>query len=253
MSDSRSMRWLIGLVASCAACSITETGNPPAIPAQMGLSVSTSDEMRVSIGGGDGEIVLDQAWVSLGDVRFVAAADCETGGDGTVHAPGPFVADLAAASSVIDFTIAAGDYCAVRVPLLQTQPPLPSGAPAELSGRSVALLGRRSDGVPLIVLSRMTPDADVRSSGEPFSLDRDQPAVLLTFDVSRWFEDVDLDGLEPGPDGRVSIAEGSNPEQLDRFEENLENAFRLLRDADQDGELDSDEEGGELADGDPSD
>ncbi|MBK7774787.1 MAG: hypothetical protein IPI43_11725 [Sandaracinaceae bacterium] len=65
---------------------------------------------------------------------------------------------------------------------------------------------------------------------------------VLSFDVARWFGDLDLDELEVGPDDSIRIDALSNPEALEAFEANMLRALELGADRNGNGTLDTGEE-----------
>lgn len=245
-----SRAWIPLAALTVASCTVTETGNPP-FAAQMALTTDTSDPDTVALGSGVAPVVVQEAWVSIGDVRFVRASECDAPGETEIDIPGPIVAELAGEPSVIEFELGGADYCRVRVPLSRTRAPLPTGAPAEMLDHSLLVRGERADGTPFLLLSRIEREADVRSRGEPFDLGEARRAVVLAFDVARWLTGVDLDGAEVGADGVIRIDERTNDAQLDAFEANVDAALRLFRDTDEDGALDAEERSELLAEGAP--
>lgn len=72
---------------------------------------------------------------------------------------------------------------------------------------------------------------------------------MLSFDVARWFERLDVDSGTAGPDGVIVIDDENNSDLLDEFEDRFEEALELYDDDDDDGRRDDDEE--RLADSDP--
>jgi hypothetical protein len=149
--------------------------------------------------------------------------------------------DVAGASDVRSLNLSGDDYCRLRVPLDRANDPLPAGAPADLENHSIVVLGARSDGTPFHLAADVRREVDVRSRDEPFSVRSDANALLLTFDVSVWFAGVDLDAAEVAG-GEIAIDDSENGELLDAFEENVERAIALYRDANRNGDLDPDED-----------
>jgi hypothetical protein len=231
-----------------AGCSVTETGNPP-LDATMTVTGRSTEPLIASIRSDGGRVRVDAAWVVLGDVRFVMADVCDAPEAGHVDVPGPTFADVTApAPFVVRFELAPDAYCRVRVPLARALDPLPSGPPAAILDRAILVEGRRDDGVPFSVASRVTPEIDVRSRTAPFRLDDGGRSLHLAFDVARWFDGVDLDAAVIGGDGRIRVEDGTNDEILDAIESNAEESIELFRDDDADGTLDDDEDVEPLAD-----
>jgi hypothetical protein len=227
---------MVALAVIATACTVTETGNPP-FAGQMALTADTSDPDVVGLGGGTGAAIVEEAWVGIGDIRFVRAVVCDAPGETEVDVPGPVIAELVAEPAVVSVELAGDDYCRVRVPLDRVGA-LPSGAPPDLVDRSVVLLGRRSDGTPFRIASRIERESDVRSRGAPFELSEGLRAVVLAFDLALWLEDVDLGTATVDADGTIRVDDDTNRDLLDAFEASAERALRLFRDTDQDGVLD---------------
>ena len=243
----RLIRQTLVLAWLTAGCTATETGNPVA-EVQLSLTAGSSTT-EVGLGDAAGaQLQIEQAWVVLGDVRFVPSADCDAGGETRVEVPGPNAVDLIAAPTAFSFAVEDRDYCRVRVPLERAEEP-PSGAPSELEDHSVVLLGSLRDGTPVLVRSRDKREADVRSRGMPFRLGDVEQDLLLVFDLGGWLEGVDLEGAELQEDGRLVVDDDSNRELLDAFEDNLRQSLELLRDLDRDGQVDDEERAERLASG----
>ncbi len=220
--------WLSVLLA----CAPTETGNPAR--ATMALVAHSSDLERVALADGSG-LVVDEAWVGLGDVRFVLAAECDAPGETEVQLEGPFVAALLD-PTVRAFEAATDQYCRVRVPMRRAE----VGGPPELVDHSLLVRGRLADGTLLELRSRVERELDVRADGPPFRLDSTR-RFLLSFDVARWLGELDLASALPDPDGVIRISEDSNRELWDLFEERLRVSLELYDDRDGDGRRSTDD------------
>lgn len=233
----------LGVAALCLSlgCNATETGNP-AVPTQLGLTGHSRDPEAVAISPNDGDIVIEEAWVVLGDVRFVPFETCDDAEDGRVDITGPVVAQIVGdGPAIVEFDVPAGDYCRVRVPLDRLEDTLPDGSPPELAARSLLVRGQRSDGTPIEIRSSAESEADLRSDGAPFAISGAMAALVLVFDLAAWFDELELDSAEL-TDGRILVDEGINEELADRFDDNVERSLRLHRDDDEDGELDDEDE-----------
>jgi len=243
------LRWAPALML-IAACSVTETGNPP-FAAQMALTAETTAPERYSLGPGGTDVIVDQVWVGVGDLRFVRAAVCDAPGATEIDVPAPGNLELVSEPTLVPFDIAGDDYCRVRVPLERAQAPLPAGAPAELEDHSIVVTGSRADGTPFLIATRINREADVRSRGAPFPLSEARRSVLLAFDVATWLGGVDLASADVSADGRVIVDDANNDALLDLFEDNVGVALRLFRDGDGDGQLDPEDRAELLAEGAP--
>jgi hypothetical protein len=204
---------------------ITETGNPEM---QMRYEARTADPDRVSIDGGAATaIALDEVTISVGDVRFVEGDACDTSAEIEHDAPG-LTADLLLDPEPVVFTLPATAYCRVRVRLDRAD---------ALDDAAIRVHGTRADGTPVTLVSRATPEVDVRSRGTPFALSEARDRLALAFGVDAWFAGLDLDGADP-TGGEVVIDEDHNEDLLDAFDDGVEAALALYDEVD----------GGELAD-----
>ncbi len=228
------MKWvaLVGLLA----CAPTETGNPVTVA----LSAHSSDPDAVGFDGN--ALRIDSLWMGFGDIRFVLAADCAGGGD--VQILGPIVTDLAADPFLQSFEPSTMEYCRVSV-VIDPVVSVPSGAPADLLNHSVRIEGMTPAGTPFVLRSAEDVEVDVNATTD-FLVDG---ALVLSFDVARWFERLDVDSGTAGPDGVIVIDDENNSDLLDEFEDRFEEALELYDDDDDDGRRDDDEE--RLADSDP--
>ena len=253
---TRWRRWLAASATVAAGCTGTEVGNPVE-ETPLALLARSSDAAVVSRGNGDAGdsgapsgATLDALWVVLGDLRFVTDADCASDRDTRITVRGPVVAELSSGPEELHAVLANGPYCRVRVPLDRLNPALvDAGTPEALDGHSVLFEGRRADGTPFRILSRDKRELELRTRSEPFTLERTERAMILSFDVAAWLDGVDLDGAAPNASGEVVIDETVDRTRLAAFEENLGTSLRLYRDLDEDGDLDPGELAEELARG----
>lgn len=219
---------LVGLVAS-AGCDVTETGNPP-LRAQMALTAHASEPAATAM--------VASAWASFGDLRLVQGEVCDAPGETEIDIPSPGAVDLVTVRPPMEFGAERADYCRVRVPLARARAGIPPDAPAELADHSLVIRGTTPGGTPYLIVSSIEREADVRSRGAPFPLDRARRALVLSFDETQWFAGIDPDSGMPGGDGTIRITEAENRALLDAFEANVESALELYRDTDEDGTLD---------------
>lgn len=93
---------------------------------------------------------------------------------------------------------------------------------------------------------------ELRSAGDPFTLEEGDAALVLAFDLGAWVEALDLASLTAGTDGSIMVAKDTGDDAiekaLERFEEAVKESARLVRDGDGDAELDDDEEDEPIAD-----
>jgi len=118
------------------------------------------------------------------------------------------------------------DYCRVR---LRLEPAEAVGAgPAGLRDHTLYVSGVRADGVPWVFRTEEDFDLDVRAT-DPISLDEATNTLLVSLDVARWLDAIDLDAAVP-VDGVVRIEQGSNEALLEALEDRLDTIFDLLDD-----------------------
>jgi hypothetical protein len=111
---------------------------------------------------------LDALWVTATAIRLKYGPGCTGEADdddaadraGEFRLEGPIVANLLAdgiLGSHPELEAAPGSYCRLQVVIeaLDAEA-LPASAPAELSGKSVLITGRRGDGVPFVASTRST-------------------------------------------------------------------------------------------------
>lgn len=232
---------LAAALAATAAigCTGTETGNPFRV--KMALDAHSSDPARVAVRVSMGGAVVDQVWLVLDQIQYVEAAACATDDGTAVEALG--AADHARDGATFqELELVEHEFCRIRVPLLVADAAaLPAGAPPELAGRSVLLVGRTAAGAPLRVATSLTPSIPVDAvdpSGEFVLSGEDaQDSVLLGFDVAGFLRGVDLDAAVAEPDGTVLVDETHNTSLHSMFEANLGSAMELYRDPNDDGAL----------------
>lgn len=224
----------------CSGCAGTETGNP--FQVELRADAHSSDPTAVAVGAG-GAVVVTEAWLSLDPIRLATSADCAAD-DPVGGAPDFGTADHAAAGAVLEeFEIDEGDYCRALLPFVRAAAPLPEGAPSELEGSAIVIVGElTASGTPFRLVSHLEQTVDVHALsalGGRFSLAADQPALFLGFDVATWFGGLDLAGAELDGDGVAVIDDASNPGLLSAFESDMAAGIELYRDLDQDGAVDA--------------
>jgi hypothetical protein len=239
--------------ACCAAllidCTATETGNPVAEQHMALTARSSNDEITLRERADQPSTYVKQAWIVVGDVRFVQQETCETPPK-EADIPGPVTIELVWKPKALEFAVEDTDYCRVVFPLRRAKAPL-GEAPPELEDHSIFIKGERADKTPFELRSRLTTEADIRApEDKPFRVKDATSALILGFDLGLWLADIDLDALEPNADGVILIDEDNEPDSLAVFEERVNEAMELYRDRDDDGTLDSSEEKAPIASGD---
>lgn len=234
------------LLAGCAA---TETGNPVAEQRLALTAISSAPAVQLD-SDDSAEVVVEEAWIVLGDVRFIPGTGCESGTNeaGRIDIPGPGAVDLVSDPERLVFALEDQGYCRVRLPLERADA-LPAGAPEALEDHAFVLIARLADGTPLEVRSRDKREAEVRSRTEPFRLGDAEASLVLAFDVGRWLDGIELESATRDDDGRIVIDDDDNRELLDEIEANMRESLELFRDLDDDGRLDDNERSVPLATG----
>lgn len=222
---------------AAAGCEGTETGNP--FQVELRADAHSSDPGAVAVGEG-GAVVVTEAWLALDPIAMAPAGDCT---DAEVSAADFGTADHAASGAVLEqLELDEGEYCRALLPFVHAAAPIPEGAPPELEGSSVVIIGEiTASGTPFRLVSRLEQTVDVHALsalGGRFDLTADQPALFLGFDVARWFAPVDLASAELDGEGVAVIDDTSNQDLLGAFETDMAAGIELYRDLDQDGSVD---------------
>ncbi|HKU42582.1 MAG TPA: hypothetical protein VJR89_30700 [Polyangiales bacterium] len=233
------MKWrVLGLGLWWMGCAGTETGNP-SFDGTLGYDAYSSQPAQVALQAAqsDAAVVVDAAWLVLGDVRFDGPSGCAETVTAHVDVPGLGAGDHAgtqAPASHAEFT--SGRYCRVHLPL---QPPAqpPAGAPAQLAGHSMLITGKQRGEAFRIASALTTPVTLQASDAAGFELDDAQAGVLLGFDVSVWLEDLRWADA-PRDESGTRVIDANAPELLRAFEAHVAEGVKLFRDRDGDGLLD---------------
>ncbi len=206
------------------ACVGTDTGNPPVAAS---LTARSSDP-SVAVAPARGDVVIEQAWISLTELRVTLGAACD-------HVSDPYDRDVV--GDVVVGRPLAGlpdePICGVHL-TLAARSELPAGAPPGLVDRTLFITGSLADGTPFEISSALATSIAV-SAPAPFELSPDAGA-LITFDVAPWLAGLDLAGLARDPDGVIRLASGDA--ELSRFEASFQTSVELYEDLDGDGALD---------------
>jgi len=145
-------------------------------------------------------------------------------------------------ANIRDLLLTSRDYCGLEVELERAGRNVPDGAPAELRRNTLVVTGRTPTGTPFVVVTQEEFELEVTSLTTHFTVDELTSHLLLSFDVARWFETLDLDALTPSDDGVIHVNLTENTPTLLLFEANVQAAMELARDANGNGELDDDDE-----------
>lgn len=234
-----------------AACAGTETGNP-SFDGTLSYNAHSSDTARVALLSGDpGAIVVDNAWLVLGDVGFVEGDACDTTTPASGHADGLGIGDHApAAPASTPLSLEAGRYCGVRLPLVHSPDVVQGNVPTELAGHSVLLVGTLADGRAFSLRSASEDELFLVATTDAFELDAQLPDVLIGFDVAAWLGELSWTSAMEEADGNVLVDATHNENLLQEFETHLASGTSLFRDPDGLGQVRADSE--RLAQGTPT-
>ena len=244
---------LVTALVACTACGPqggTDVGNGATVTLQLEAYEDTALTQSQSITTAAGERI-DAIWVAVDRLRFVPATNCDEA-ETEIDIEGPLVADLVG-SGVLGgppmFAVVGESFCELRLGFRELEAEVaPPGSPPDLVGSSIRVVGERADGAAFEVSSKLNERIELEASDDgAFSLTVGDNPLFIAFEVGSWMNALALDGLGPGP---LVIDESQNSDRLDAFENAVTESIRLLRDGDEDGELDPDEieAGDELAD-----
>lgn len=232
------MKLLRGLttlfVLLAVACTGTETGNPSA-DTQLTLRARSADSQVVTIGTDQGRIRVTAAWVSLGPISLVA---CDAAASEVLR---PIAEDIVAAPAPRAFETEGDVYCGLGTRYDRASGELPGGAPVELPGRSLVVIGQRNDGVGFRLATELSAPVSLAATAPGFSVDALEHSLILAFDLASWFDTVDLTVATLETDGSIRVDAQRNPALLGAFDAGIGGSATLHHDIDHDGELDADE------------
>jgi hypothetical protein len=223
--------WLLG-------CAGTETGNP-SFDGTVGYDAYTSQPQMVALRGqSEASVIVDAAWLVLGDVQIGSSDSC--GSEPVVDVPGLGVGDhVGSQAPVTHVELPAGaHYCEVSIALGLAEE-TPAAAPAELAGHSILVSGTH-EGRAFRISSAM--DRRVSLSVRPaegFVLDADYSGLLFGFDLARWLKDLPWSKASTDADGTLLIDTEHSPEALRAFEAQVDEGIGLFTDPDGDGKRDA--------------
>lgn len=183
-----------------------------------------------------GQVSIEEAYVSLGDVRLRDRRRCDRAG-GILLAAGPILGDLIAGRAPAGeiFRVPAARYCRAEY----TTRRAPAGGAPGMRGYTVLVRGRRDDGARFVIRSRRRELVQLVAPAEGVKIAAGRNRLFLAADLGRWMSGIDLGAVPPGRgrDETIRIDEGSNRAVLRAFEQNLLAGFSLCRDDDDDGAL----------------
>jgi hypothetical protein len=210
-------------------CEGTETGNP--VIAELRLHAHSSRPAEVAVGDDASLARVDGVWLAAGRVELLGQ-DCGP----AVTASGPVDEDLAQATFEAVLELEAQPVCGAR--LVLDPAAAPAGAPAELDGGTVLVLGERADGTPVVLRSERALPVELAPVAGPFELDLEAPGLFLGFDVARWLIDLDLAGATVNEDGVIVVDLDADPARGAAFEAALARGVELYRDVNGNGAVD---------------
>jgi hypothetical protein len=229
--------WLLLCASLVYACAGTETGNP-SFMGSLGYAAYTSDASVAALSKRDGAANVEQAWIVLGDVRFVEGDACTSAENGELAAKGIGIGDHATGHTErSDLELPEGRYCGVSFPLIVAGKDVGT-APMQLARHSIVIVGKRDDGIAFELRSTLAKDLFLEAPRGGFEMDDTDGSVLIGFDVATWLSAVELDRADAGSDGSVLIDATHNPDLLDEFDRNVQRGVALYRDANASGKVD---------------
>lgn len=234
MLAHRRLLCLAAVLLLVPACAGTETGNPP-LTAELSVDAHSREPARIGIDVDATEATVEEVWVSVGPLRFIGDDACAAPGEAMAQIPSIAAedhADATAARAVFETT--ERSFCTVEVNLDLAAAPLPAGAPPELDGASVVVLGHRPDDTPFVIVTDAAAPIPVRALDGRFPIAEGADGLFLGFDMATWLDGVDLAGATVGMDGRIVIDADDNPALAAAFEANLAPGIELYADQDRD-------------------
>jgi hypothetical protein len=229
---------VLGLAVVLVVTGVAGTPEPATAPESASVELAFaahSSRASVSLGGAaaPGQVVIDDAYLSLRDVRLRQASRCQEPGGARALA-GPIVAELLSGRGdgiEEPFTVRPDRYCRLEYTPRRAEG-ASAPAPADLRGHTVLVRGRRDDGVRFVIRSRKREVVQLLARApEGFAIAAGRQRLVISIDLGRWLEGIDLAPLVPGrgKKGVVRIDESSHRDLLRVFEGNLLAAITLCR------------------------
>ncbi len=221
------------------ACEGTEVGNP------FHLGLAAYNVMPAA------GITVDQAWLVVDRVRFRPTADCE--GDADIERTDQLAIDIRTGvipPALRELAGTSSSYCRIELRWKGLDGAVPAGAPAELAGASVVVVGTRGDGKRFVIRSTRSDELKLRARGAGIGVGG-ITALFAGFDLTAWLSGIDLATATVGADDVVRLDDTNNLALRDLFDDNVAAAAKLFADRDGDERLDDDERDDDdaLADG----
>lgn len=235
---------VIFVCAALTSCVGTEVGNPQdtSVSVEFG-GYDRQQRGALTLANG---VEISEAWLVFDELRLREAADCSGGTQ--VDVDQAFAVELVSGQEFpgLDaFRRPAGRYCRLEMRLAEADPgELDSGVPSELAGLSILVRGSHDDGTPFVL--RDDFNETFRLDGD-FRLQDERDRLLVAFALDQWISPAQLDAAEG--DTEIVIDENTNRDILDAFRDNVRRSAGLFRDRNDDGALQDDEFGEQLADG----
>jgi hypothetical protein len=240
---------LVAIIASSSAallgCSGTSVGNPPSADVNLAVvgtndnSLVSSEANEVDVGSG---IRLEEAWVSLREIKLQTSGTCNEDDDGEYDVAGPFAAELVGGTiypEIPSWTRLPGErYCEIRTKLRSAELAIPGASP-DLEGSAVVIRGTRGDGAPFVARVALATNVRISAKKAPtFALEGALSSFLLAFDFGSWLDAMLLDAAVP-EDGVIVIDAISNKEVEKSLRQRVPATARLFRDKNDDAKLNS--------------
>jgi hypothetical protein len=224
-------------------CSGTSVGNPPSADVKLAV-VGTADDFLVSSGADEVDvgsgITLQEAWVSLREIKLQTSGTCDEADDGEYDVAGPFAAELVGGTispEIPGWTRPAGErYCELRAKLRAADIAIPGASP-DLEGSAVVIRGTRDDGAAFVARVSLATQVRISAKKAPtFALEGELSSLLLAFNFGSWLDAALLDAAIP-EDGVIVIDALSNKEIEKSLRQRVPATVRLFSDKNDDAKL----------------
>lgn len=222
-------------------CVGTETGNPT-ITAEFALNTHSSAPELVSLREGDAPLVATEVWLSLGEIDLREGESCADPEQQFSSLPLGAADHAHPEAAFTDLELPAGDYACMSAAILPVQDNLPDEAPAELEGQSILIRAVFEGTTPVTVVTDVAFEVPILAFAGSYSLESDQAAFFLGFDVAKWLAPLDFENAELESDGSLRVSPTENLSLYEAFLSNVPGGLEIYRDADSDGVLDENAE-----------
>ncbi len=244
---------LIPFLCHCGSSGGTDSGNPDKISLNI-ISYRSSDFQQIAVNG----LTLNTAQVVLDRIRFRSLNECDDEFENAspIEFGGPFIIDLLQPSSLVeldDLDVPAGTYCSITLRFKKI-----AGNPSTenvIVGRSVYIEGERGDGTPFQVELTQDEDFELQNDANGFLVDNaeSKESFFIAFDLEQWFNSVNLNHATTSSDSNgdpiIFISAEQNSNIQEQIIDNIQGSADLLRDENNDQELDEEELEPSLAQG----